>query len=144
MRKTDLARLLARRPDGIFVSDVERGEIGPIYSELPALWALKACSPNAATGHSVWPAEAPDKGEEPEASCDEPSNGIDSLRPSLFRPIMSHVFILPFPLTSMAPRTSNSNWSLTRSYVSVETWILSGTPVDSIRDATFTVSPQTS
>jgi hypothetical protein len=75
MRKTDLARLLARRPDGIFVSDAQRGEIGPIYSELPALWALKACSPNAATGHSVWPAEAPDKGEEPEASGDEPGDG---------------------------------------------------------------------
>jgi bifunctional non-homologous end joining protein LigD len=29
MRKTNLARLLARRPDGIFVSDVEQGEIGP-------------------------------------------------------------------------------------------------------------------
>ena len=29
MRKTNLARLLARRPDGIFVSDFEQGEIGP-------------------------------------------------------------------------------------------------------------------
>ncbi len=29
MRKANLARLLARRPDGIFVSDFERGEIGP-------------------------------------------------------------------------------------------------------------------
>jgi bifunctional non-homologous end joining protein LigD len=29
MRKTNLARLLARRPDGIFVADYERGEIGP-------------------------------------------------------------------------------------------------------------------
>jgi bifunctional non-homologous end joining protein LigD len=28
MRKTNLARLLARRPDGIFVSDFEQGEIG--------------------------------------------------------------------------------------------------------------------
>jgi bifunctional non-homologous end joining protein LigD len=28
MRKTNLARLLARRPDGIFVADFERGEIG--------------------------------------------------------------------------------------------------------------------
>jgi bifunctional non-homologous end joining protein LigD len=28
-RKTNLARLLARRPDGIFVADFERGEIGP-------------------------------------------------------------------------------------------------------------------
>jgi bifunctional non-homologous end joining protein LigD len=29
MRKTNLARLLARRPDGIFVAAFEQGEIGP-------------------------------------------------------------------------------------------------------------------
>jgi bifunctional non-homologous end joining protein LigD len=29
MRKTNLARILARRPEGIFVSDFEQGEIGP-------------------------------------------------------------------------------------------------------------------
>jgi bifunctional non-homologous end joining protein LigD len=29
MRKTNLARLLAPRVDGIFISDFERGEIGP-------------------------------------------------------------------------------------------------------------------
>ena len=29
MRKTNLARLLARRPDGIFVAPFEQGEIGP-------------------------------------------------------------------------------------------------------------------
>ena len=29
LRKTDLARLLARRPDGIFVAPFEQGEIGP-------------------------------------------------------------------------------------------------------------------
>jgi len=29
MRKTDLSRLLARRVDGIFLSDFEQGEIGP-------------------------------------------------------------------------------------------------------------------
>jgi ATP-dependent DNA ligase len=29
MRKTNLARLLARRPEGIFAADFERGEIGP-------------------------------------------------------------------------------------------------------------------
>jgi bifunctional non-homologous end joining protein LigD len=28
-RKEKLARLLARRPDGIFLSDFEQGEIGP-------------------------------------------------------------------------------------------------------------------
>jgi bifunctional non-homologous end joining protein LigD len=29
LRKTALERLLARRPDGIFVNPFERGEIGP-------------------------------------------------------------------------------------------------------------------
>jgi bifunctional non-homologous end joining protein LigD len=29
MRKTNLARILARRPEGIFISDFEQGEIGP-------------------------------------------------------------------------------------------------------------------
>jgi ATP-dependent DNA ligase len=29
MRKTNLQRLLARRPDGIFLSDFEQGDIGP-------------------------------------------------------------------------------------------------------------------
>ena len=29
MRKANLARLLARRPDGIFISEFEQGEIGP-------------------------------------------------------------------------------------------------------------------
>jgi bifunctional non-homologous end joining protein LigD len=29
MRKSNLDRLLARRPDGIFVNPFERGEIGP-------------------------------------------------------------------------------------------------------------------
>jgi bifunctional non-homologous end joining protein LigD len=29
LRKTNLARLLARRPDGIFIAPFEQGEIGP-------------------------------------------------------------------------------------------------------------------
>jgi hypothetical protein len=29
MRETNLAGLLARRPDGIFVAEFEQGEIGP-------------------------------------------------------------------------------------------------------------------
>ena len=29
LRKNNLARLLARRPEGIFISEFERGEIGP-------------------------------------------------------------------------------------------------------------------
>ena len=36
MRKTNLARLLARRVEGIFLSDFEQGEIGPDRSGTPA------------------------------------------------------------------------------------------------------------
>jgi bifunctional non-homologous end joining protein LigD len=32
LRKTNLARLLARRPEGIFVSDLNRARSAPIYS----------------------------------------------------------------------------------------------------------------
>jgi bifunctional non-homologous end joining protein LigD len=42
MRKANLAALLARRPDGIFVSDFEQGEIGPeTYFARRASSALK-------------------------------------------------------------------------------------------------------
>jgi hypothetical protein len=40
--KTRLARLLARRPEGIFVNPFERGEIGPERSRQPATWAWRA------------------------------------------------------------------------------------------------------
>jgi bifunctional non-homologous end joining protein LigD len=35
MRKANLARLLARRPDGIFIAPFEEGEIGPAGCKLP-------------------------------------------------------------------------------------------------------------
>jgi ATP-dependent DNA ligase len=38
MRKTNLARLLVRRPDGIFVAPFEQGEIGPDLFRPPAAW----------------------------------------------------------------------------------------------------------
>jgi bifunctional non-homologous end joining protein LigD len=41
MRKTNLARLLARRPDGIFVAPYEQGKIGPDLSVRPAGWGWK-------------------------------------------------------------------------------------------------------
>jgi bifunctional non-homologous end joining protein LigD len=41
LRKTNLARLLARRPDGIFVAPFERGEIGLICFGQPAEWGLR-------------------------------------------------------------------------------------------------------
>jgi hypothetical protein len=36
LRKNNLARLFARRVDGIFLSDFEQGEIAPTYSATPA------------------------------------------------------------------------------------------------------------
>src|SRR5579871_250023 len=41
LRKTNLARLLARRPDGIFVAPFEQGEIGPDCFRRRVGWALK-------------------------------------------------------------------------------------------------------
>lgn len=41
MRKTNLARLLARRPDGIFVAPFEAGEIGPELFEAACKMGLE-------------------------------------------------------------------------------------------------------
>ena len=48
MRKTNLARLLARRVDGIFLSDFEQGESARIYSGTPAFWGWRGSSPSTA------------------------------------------------------------------------------------------------
>jgi bifunctional non-homologous end joining protein LigD len=41
MRKASLGRLLARRPDGIFVNPFERGEIGPDLFRAACKWGLE-------------------------------------------------------------------------------------------------------
>jgi len=41
MRKTNLARLLARRPDGIFVAPFEQGKIGPDLFEQACKFGLE-------------------------------------------------------------------------------------------------------
>ena len=56
----------------------------------------------------------------------------------------NHVSISPFPLTGTRPRDSNTNCSFKSVCVVGPTWILPGTPVDSIRLARFTESPQMS
>src|SRR6516164_3112902 len=48
--KTNLERLLARRPEGIFVNPFERAEIGSTSSAPPAEWILKGWSQSTATG----------------------------------------------------------------------------------------------
>jgi bifunctional non-homologous end joining protein LigD len=50
MRKTNLARLLARRPDGIFVAPFEQGEIGPDLFRAACRMGLEGLYRNAVTG----------------------------------------------------------------------------------------------
>jgi hypothetical protein len=47
MRKANLARLSARRINGIFLSDFERGEIDQNYFAMPACCGSRAWSPSA-------------------------------------------------------------------------------------------------
>jgi hypothetical protein len=49
MRKASLARLLARRVDGIFLSDFEQGEIGPDLFRHACLMGLEGLAPSIAT-----------------------------------------------------------------------------------------------
>jgi bifunctional non-homologous end joining protein LigD len=77
MRKANLARLLARRPDGIFISDFEEGEIGPdlFPSRLPngiGRFGIETTGSSI----SVRPVKALGEGEEPKASGDEAGDGF--------------------------------------------------------------------
>ena len=70
-RKINLARLLARRPDGIFVAPFEQGEIGPTYSALPAAWDSRVCQQAAGSRLSWRPMSALGQGQKPEQPRDE-------------------------------------------------------------------------
>jgi hypothetical protein len=70
MRKANLERLLARRPEGIFMNPFERGEIGPDLFCAASSWALKAWCRSAATGPIGWPVEILGQGKEPGAPGD--------------------------------------------------------------------------
>jgi hypothetical protein len=50
LRKTNLARLMARRPEGIFVSDFELGQIGPTYSAISAVAPTRFCGTMSVSG----------------------------------------------------------------------------------------------
>ena len=77
MRKTNLARLLARRPDGIFVAPFEQGEIGPDLFRAACRMGLEGLvSKRQRPSLSGWPVEALDQGEEPQASGEEPGDGF--------------------------------------------------------------------
>ena len=64
MRKANLARLLARRPEGIFVSNFEQGEIGPDLFRA-ACKSGKASSPSAVIVPTAAPIARLDQGQEP-------------------------------------------------------------------------------
>ena len=54
MRKANLARLLARRVDGIFLSDFEQGEIGPDLFRHACLMGLEGLVSKHARAVSRW------------------------------------------------------------------------------------------
>jgi hypothetical protein len=69
MRKTNLARLLARRVDGIFLSEFEQGEIGPDLFRHACLLGAGGPGLQAPREHlSRWPVRSLDQGQEPAAS----------------------------------------------------------------------------
>ena len=53
MRKTNLARLLARRPDGIFIAPFEQGEIGPDLFRQACKFGLEGLSASAERAATV-------------------------------------------------------------------------------------------
>jgi hypothetical protein len=72
----DLARLLARRVDGIFLSDFEQGEIGPDLFRHACLMGLEGLvSKHRESPISPRPIAALDQGQEPEASSLQPRAG---------------------------------------------------------------------
>jgi bifunctional non-homologous end joining protein LigD len=74
MRKTNLARLLARRPDGIFIAPFETGEIGPDLKSL-RIWAGTFGVRTPGQPLSTGALAKLDQGEEPEASGDGEGQG---------------------------------------------------------------------
>jgi bifunctional non-homologous end joining protein LigD len=68
MRKTNLARLLARRIDGIFLSDFEQGEIGPDLFRHACLMGLRSRLETSREQLSSGPLQSLGEGEEPAAS----------------------------------------------------------------------------
>jgi len=123
MRKANLARLLARRPDEIFISDFEQGEIGP-----DLFIAARRMGDVEATGSTLSerPIKTLDQDKEPEASCDRAGDGSTCLMVSrarnfrreaprkFWRPRHGTVGVLHQNLLSISYYLSVSrSWSLT-------------------------------
>jgi hypothetical protein len=68
MRKPNLARLLARRPDGIFAAPYEQGEIGPDLFEAACNMGLGAWCRSVRIALSGRTVEGLDQDQEPQAS----------------------------------------------------------------------------
>ena len=67
MRKTNLARLLVRRPDGIFAAPFEQGEIGPDLFRAACGMGLEGLvSKRRDRPYRGWPAGALDQDQEPQ------------------------------------------------------------------------------
>jgi bifunctional non-homologous end joining protein LigD len=76
LRKNNLARLLARRPEGIFISEFERGEIGPDLFRQACKFGLEGLvSKHKDRPVSRRPIAELDQGEEPKSSGDGEGQG---------------------------------------------------------------------
>jgi ATP-dependent DNA ligase len=75
MRKANLSRLLARRVDGIFLSDIEQGEIGPDLLRHACLLGLEGMVQTSREHLPRRPVPALDQGQEPAASGVRPCAG---------------------------------------------------------------------
>jgi len=83
LRKTSLQRLLARRPEGIFVNPFERGEIGPDLFRSACRMGLEGLvSKHPERPYQSRQIEALGEGQEPEASCDVPRDGRAGVMPA--------------------------------------------------------------
>jgi ATP-dependent DNA ligase len=70
LRKTNLARLLARRPEGIFVSEFEQGEVGPDLFRQACKFGLEGLVSKRREHLSRRPVAKLDQGEEPKSPRD--------------------------------------------------------------------------
>ena len=76
MRKTNLARLLARRVDGIHLAPFEQGEIGPDLFRHACLMGLEGLvSKHRDSAYRGWPVRSLGQGQEPAASGVQPGDG---------------------------------------------------------------------
>jgi ATP-dependent DNA ligase len=80
LRKNNLARLLARRPDGIFISTFEQGEIGPDLFRKACEFGLEGLV--SKRGTALRPVAELDQGQEPQPPGDGTGQGVLRLTPS--------------------------------------------------------------